>query len=119
MIRASTWKTCTIAAAGQLSSVCDLGRPYEKAVVQVPTIDSATLVVRASRTATGTGVGLYITHDQTAVPVALNITAGTGNIFWEIPLNGVQYLWFYAGSAQTSGAVTFYVRGFNGTSLSS
>jgi len=113
MIRVSAWKECVIAASGQLSGVCDLGKPYEYAVVQVPTLDTTTLVVRASRTATGTGVGLYITHDQTAVPVALNIASGS-NFMWIIPLMGVQYLWFYAASAQTSGAVTFYVRGFNG-----
>lgn len=114
MIRVSEWKECVIAASGQLSAVCDLGKPYENAVVQVPTIDEGTLVVRASRTLTGTGVGLYITHDQTAVPVALNVASGTGNFMWIIPLMGVQYLWFYAGAAQSSGAVTFYVRGFNG-----
>ena len=114
MIRASEWKTCVIAASGQLSAVCDLGKPYEYAVVQVPTIDSSTLVVRASRTLTGTGVGLYITHDQTAVPVALNVGSGTGNFMWLIPLMGVQYLWFYTATAQTGGARTFYVRGFNG-----
>ena len=117
MIRASAWKECVIAASGQLSAVCDLGRPYENAIIQIPTIDSSTLVVRASRTATGTGVGVYITHDQTAVPVALNITAGTGGFMWIVPLMGVQYLWLYAGSAQTGGARTFYVRGFNGASI--
>ena len=114
MIRVSDWKTCVIAASGQLSAVCNLGKPYENAVVQVPTIDEGTLVVRASRTATGTGVGLYITHSTGATPVALNIASGTGNFMWMIPLKGVQYLWFYAGAAQSSNAVTFYVRGFNG-----
>ena len=114
MIRVSDWKTCVIAASGQLSAVCDLGKPYEYAVVQVPTIDTGTLVVRASRTATGTGVGLYVTHSTSATPVALNVASGTGNFMWIIPLMGVQYLWFYAGAAQTTGAVTFYVRGFNG-----
>ena len=114
MIRTSGWEECVIAKNGQLSGVCNLGKAYENAVVQVPTIDTATLVVRASRTLTGTGVGLYITHDQTAVPVALNIGSGTGNFMWIIPLKGVQYLWFYAGAAQSTAAVTFYVRGFNG-----
>ena len=114
MIRTTSWKECVIAKNGQLSAVCDLGKAYENAVVQVPTIDTATLVVRASRTLTGTGVGLYITHDQTAVPVALNVGSGTGNFMWVIPLMGVQYLWFYANAAQTTAAVTFYVRGFNG-----
>ena len=117
MIRTSAWKSCVIAQSGQLSAVCDLGRAYEYAVVQVPTIDTATLVVRASRAVDGTGVGLYITHDQTAVPVALNIASGTGNFMWIIPLKGVQYLWFYAGAAQTTAAVTFYVRGFDGAAL--
>lgn len=115
MIRASDWKTCTIAQSGQLSTVCDLGRPYEYAVIQVPTLDTSTLVVRASREVDGTGIGLYITHDQTAVPVALNVTSGTGNFMWIIPLMGIQYLWFYAASAQSTAARTFYVRGFNGT----
>jgi hypothetical protein len=114
MIRVSGWKSCVIAKDGQLSGVCDLGKPYEYAVIQVPTIDTATLVVRASRTVTGTGIGLYITHDQTAVPVALNVASGTGNFMWMIPLMGVQYLWFYTGAAQSTAAVTFYVRGFNG-----
>jgi len=114
MIRESGWKECVIAKDGQLSAVCNLGKPYEYAVVQVPTLDNASLVVRASRTLTGTGIALYITHDQTAVPVALNVTAGTGNFMWLIPIMGVQYLWFYAGAAQTTAAVTFYVRGFNG-----
>ena len=114
MIRESGWKECVIAKNGQLSAVCNLGKAYEYAVVQVPTLDTATLVVRASRAIDGTGIGLYITHDQTAVPVALNIGSGTGNIMWVIPIMGVQYLWFYANAAQTTAAVTFYVRGFNG-----
>ena len=114
MIRASGWKSCVIAIDGQLSAVCNLGKPYENAVIQVPTIDEGTLVVRASRLVDGTGIGLYITHDQTAVPVALNVGTGTGNFMWIIPLAGVQYLWFYTSVAQSSAAVTFYVRGFNG-----
>jgi len=112
MIRASAWKSCVIAIDGQLSAVCDLGRPYEYALIQVPTIDTGTLDVRASRTATGTGVDLYINYDGAAEPIAVG--SGTGNFMWMIPLRGVQYLWFYTGAAQASNAVTFYVRGFNG-----
>jgi len=114
MVRTSKWVECVIAKSGKLSAVCNLGKPYEYAVVQVPTLDTATLVVRASRAADGTGIGLYVTHTTGATPVALNITSGTGNIMWIIPIMGVQYLWFYANAAQTTAAVTFYVRGFNG-----
>ena len=112
MIRVSRWESCVIAVNRTLSTVCNLGRPYEYAVVQVPAIDAGTLDVRASRTATGPGVDLYIAYKGAVEPIAVG--SGAGNFMWMIPLYGVQYLWFYTSVAQASNAVTFYVRGFNG-----
>lgn len=114
MIRAdSTWETCTIAKSGTLSGVCDLQRPYEWALIQVPTVDTATITVRISRTKTGTGVDLYGT-DADGSNAKVISDSGTGNFMWAVPLRGAQYVWFYASAAQSTAAVTFYVKGFNG-----
>jgi len=114
MIRSSIWETCSIAKAGTLSGVCDLQRPYEYALIQVPTIDTATVTVRVSRTKTGTGVDLYKTDGDGSNAKVIS-DSGTGNFMWLVPIAGAQYLWFYASAAQSTAAVTFYVRGFNGS----
>ena len=113
MIRASSWESCVMAKAGTLSAVCDLKRPYENALIQIPTIDTAQITVRVSRTATGTGVDLYLV-DGDGSPAKVESDSDTGNFMWAVPIHGAQYLWFYADAAQSTAAVTFYVRGFNG-----
>ena len=113
MIRESGWKSCVIAKSGTLSAVCDLGKAYEYALIQVPTVDSGTVGVRVSRSATGTGVNLY-TVDADGSNAQVLMDSGTGNLMWAVPIYGAQFLWFIAGAAQTTAAVTFYVRGFNG-----
>ena len=113
MIRESGWKSCVIAKSGQLSAVCNLGKAYEYALIQVPTVDTASVNPRISRTETGTGVDLYLV-DGDGSEAKVVTGSGTGNFMWAVPIYGAQYLWFYADAAQTTAAVTFYVRGFNG-----
>ena len=113
MIRASKWVECVIAKAGTLSAVCNLGKAYEYALIQVPTVDTATVTVRVSRTLTGTGVDLYLV-DGDGSNAKVIMDSGTGNFMWAVSIYGAQYLWFYTDAAQSTAAVTFYVRGFNG-----
>lgn len=113
MIRESGWQDCVMAKDGQLSAVCNLGKAYEYALIQIPTLDTAQITVRVSRTLTGTGVDLYLV-DGDGTPAKVESDSDTGNFMWAVPIYGAHYLWFYADAAQTTAAVTFYVRGFNG-----
>ena len=106
MIRVSRWESCVMAKNGTLSAVCDLGKAYEYALIQIPTVDSGTVTVRISRTATGTGVDLYLV-DGDGSNAKVIMDSGTGNLMWAVPIYGAQYLWFFAGAAQTTAAVTF------------
>lgn len=110
MIRASHWKSCVIASGGTASAVCDLGRPYESLLIDIPTITTATITVEVSRTSTGTAEPLHTNAGDDVV-----ITdSGDGEIMFSVPYAcGAQYITLL--SSQTQGAKrTFYIRGFNG-----
>ena len=105
------WKSCVIAKDGTLSAEVDLGRDYEYLSIFFPTIDSAAISIKGSRTTGGTFQPVYITDPATGANVLPISTAGTGGINWIVPIGGFRYIKLLAGAGQTTAAVTFYVRG--------
>lgn len=105
------WKTATIAKDGTTSGEVDLGRAYQRLMVVVPTIDSATISILVAEKAGGTFQNLYLaslTDGDDDQPIT---TAGTGGFTWSVPIGGFQFIKIKAGAAQTTAARTFRVCG--------
>ncbi len=111
MITGST-VTATIAKDGTTSGVADLGRPYERVLIAIPTIDSATVSLQVAETTGGTYRVLHYFAPEAATSQLWATTAGTGGI--EVVcehLGGFEFVKVVTGAAQTSAAVTFSLRG--------
>jgi len=103
--------TATIAKDGQTSGECDLGRVCHTLIVDVPTIDTAQVTLQAAKASGGTFKNVYITDPADGGDNKVITASGTGATTWVIPVGGLQFIKFYASAAQTTAAVTFYVRG--------
>lgn len=111
----SGWVTSTVAKDGTISATgTDLGMPYKYCTVILPTIDSAAISLQGAMTLDGTYNPIHGWNDADADgTVLVATTAGTGVITATFPLGGFQYVKVLCGAAQTTAAVTFYLRGFN------
>jgi len=109
----SDWKSCVIAQSGQTSAECDLGQPYRFILIDIPTIDTATVTVQVARESGGTFRNLYVTDAADGGPNKVIADSGTGAFMWMVEAGGVQYIKMYASAAQSTAAVTFYIRGLD------
>jgi len=109
MSKYGDWISVTIASGGTSSDQINLGGDYYAVQVYNPAIDSATITVKPTYETGGTVVQAYnISGGSDAVnTTTARATAGM-NLFNEIC---AQYIKIVVGAAQTSGAVTFKVRG--------
>ena len=85
------------------SKVVDLGAEYKAVVVEVPTIDSATVSVHVMRDATITTVPVevhYTKSDDTTAHWAA--TAGTGAYSIIVMVGGYRYMRIHVGADQTA-----------------
>lgn len=105
------WKSCVIAKDGQTSAECDLGRPYRIIIIEVPTIDTATLVVQTARVSGGTFRDLYVTDPADGGNNKVIAASGEGGFIWSINVGAIQYIKLYASAAQSTAARTFYIKG--------
>ena len=98
-----SWKDATITylTDADLTAAVDLGRDYETLLIQIPTIDSSTLILHACETLGGT---------YYPVGNSVSIAASTGGFtdVWDI--GGVRYIKIETGTDQTANR-TFRVRG--------
>lgn len=104
------WKTATVAKDGTESGEVDLGRDFEKVLVIIPTIDSATVTVEIVKDEGGTAYDMNQLDADATGSFASATTAGTGGIACIFPC-GAQFIKILCGAAQTTAARTFYVRG--------
>jgi hypothetical protein len=112
-LRCSDWMAAVVADEGTLSAAVDLGAPYRSLIVEMPTIDSSTITVTVARTPDDTYRPLsYISLNDGDDDPAI-ASASTGAITVVFPVFGFQHLKILCGTAQTTSAETFYVRGFN------
>ena len=105
------WKSVVIATGGTISAEVDLEADYDKVVVLLPTIDSATVTVHVSDKSGGTFYPMHLPKIGTAGSAANITTAGTGDIAVVFQIGGAQFIKVVAGASQSSGAVTISVRG--------
>jgi len=103
------WVTLTIADEGTVSSAGDLGMSYDQLLINVPTLDAATLAVHVCDTLTGTYAPLYVCNVD-GTEEAILAGAGTGGFFWTVPF-GFQYVKVVAGAAQNGGPRSIKVKG--------
>jgi len=94
-------KSATIASGETVSEEIDLGGNFACILIEIPTIDSANISLQTSLEPRGNF------QDLSSVVYA----AGTGAKSNTFKLGGWRYIKIKASAAQTSGAVTFIVRG--------
>lgn len=103
--RYSEWKTATIADEGTVSAAVDLGDNYDSLNIVIPTIDSA-------------NISLQVSKDNStfqALGLSTNVfAAGTGAITTTFNLYGWRYIKVVSSATQSTAAVSFLVRGYNG-----
>jgi len=99
-----------ISADTKISDECNLGGCFDYMLLEIPTIDTATLTVQAVRAVAGTARNLHITDPADGGDNKLISASGTGAIMWCVPIHGAQYIKLVANAAQTADRV-FYVRG--------
>jgi hypothetical protein len=109
--RCSEWKSATIASGGTVSGEVDLGGNYSRILVLIPTIDSATITPSVAMASGGTFFAMEALDADATGSFAHATTAGTGGEAVIFNIGGAQYVKLTAGAAQSSGAVTLYVRG--------
>ena len=107
----SPWKSAVIAKNGTLSAEVDLGRDYKKILVLLPVIDSATISPQISTASGGTFYPVHIVDADATGSFLHATTAGVGSVSVIFNIGGAQFVKFLAGAAQTTAAVTLYVRG--------
>lgn len=105
------WKTATIAKNGTLSAEVDLGRPYQRLMVVIPTIDEASVNVKVAEKSGGTFQDLYLTSLTDGDDDKVITTASVGGTTWVAPLGGFQFIKIQVSAAQTTAAVEFRVCG--------
>ena len=94
----------TIATDAAKTPELDLGRDYEFLDILIPTIDSANVSFQVAETSGGT---FYALGSGSKV-----IAAGTGVFATTIRLGGYRYIKVVTSANQTTGNVTFKVRGW-------
>ena len=104
------WKTVTIANNATESDLVDLGRHYEWAVIDVPTIDTATLTVMSLSLYGRTVRPVYTTDPADGNNTKIISASGEGNFLWIVPLGSLQWIRLRSNAAQ-SPARTFYICG--------
>ena len=107
----SDWKSCVLAKDGQTSAECDLGQPFRFIIVEVPTVDTATLTIQTARASGGTFRNLYLTDPADGGNNKVIAASGEGGFIWAVDVGAIQYVKIYASAAQTTAAVTFYIKG--------
>lgn len=119
-IKQSGWLPCTIAKDGQESAEVNLGGEFKKLVVRIPVIDSAAVSVRVAEKSGGTFNPFHVIKPYTTATPSAGLTsllqattAGVGSIVVEFEIGCAQFIKLYAGAAQSTAAVVFYVKGVN------
>jgi len=110
--RIGIWKSfeIDISDSTTISDECDLGAPYDYMLLEVPTIDTATLTVQALRASGGTARNLDLTVNADGTTAAITSDSGTGAFIWIVPIHGAQFIKLVANAAQSTDR-TFWVRG--------
>lgn len=106
-----SWVTGTIADEGTLSGEIDLGRSYEKVIIEIPTIDTAQITIRGAEISGGTYYDLHVTDPADGGNNKLISASGTGGITWVAPIGGFRYLKLFSSATQSTAAVTFNLCG--------
>ena len=106
------WVTCTI-ASGKTSTVCDLGRVYEKVMVYLPTLTASaanTIYVQGAKYTADSYKNIYTYVPSGGAIVQMAATANcAGDCMVVYPIGGFQFIKFVCGETQTT--VTFYCQG--------
>lgn len=104
------WKTLTIGDTKTESDLVDLGRHYEWAVIDVPSITTATLTVMSLSLYGRTVKMVYTTDPADGHNTKVISASGAGNFIWVVPLGALRWIRLQSSAAQ-SGAKTFYICG--------
>ena len=102
------WKSDTI-SSGTSTAEIDLGNTFEKLLVLIPTITSATTTVHVSNASGGTFYPMHALDDDATGSFVHATSAATTTLGVVFNLGGAQYIKVVFGATQT--AVTVTVRG--------
>ncbi len=96
----------------QYSALIKFDKPYEKIIIEVPTLDSSTVTVYAQENDSISTVPLPIHYRQTSdnATALWATTAGTGGFRITVDVGLAQFIRIRTGSNQTADR-TFYVTG--------
>lgn len=95
----------------RFSEVIDLGADYMAVVIEIPTIDSATVSIHVMRDSTVTTVPKEVHYTKSDDTTAhWTTTAGTGLLSITLFIGGYQYIRIHTSANQTADR-TFYCRG--------
>ena len=113
--RGTDWKEVTIdiSESTTLSAVCDLGRPFKKLAVLIPTIKSSTVTVTVSNKSDGTFYPVYTVNPTATGDNAQVTTAATTAHAVEFDIFGAQFVKILCGSAQDTSDKVFLVKGID------
>lgn len=127
-MRGSPWKTALVDISrdtefsgddvDQISELVDLGKEYNKLLVFVPTIDSATVSVMVQRDGEidTVPVVLHVLDDDATGSFLHATSAGTGGIAVIFEIGGCQFVRVVANANQ-SPDITFNVRGIDAVDM--
>jgi len=111
-LRTGGWKEVTIAKDGTTSAETDLGAEFRSVQAYCPAIDSATITIKPSRLTGDTAVQAYtliVGGGDYVNTTTARATAGM-NLFLDIC---ARFVTIVLSAAQTTAAVTFYIRGID------
>lgn len=103
------WVSC--AMDGTTSAECDLGRVYEKVMVQLPTLAQTgtnTVTVQGGKYSGDTFKNVYTYIPSTGAVVVMQVANTAGGFMAVFPIGGFQFIKLVCGETQD---VTFYCQG--------
>ena len=94
------WEVATIAFNGTTSTAVDLGREYEKLLIYLPVLTSATIKIQAAEILASTYADIYTTDKASGNQKQVITTATTGQFMWIAPIGGFRYVKIVSSVAQ-------------------
>ena len=94
------WKAATIALSGTTSDAVDVGREYEKLLIYLPVLTSATIKIQAAEILASTYADIYTTDKASGNQKQVITTATTGEFMWIAPIGGFKYIKIVSSVAQ-------------------
>lgn len=104
-----SWITCLIEDGEEFSAEIDLGKVFEKVIIDFPAISAARIDVQGARVAGG-DYRLIWSQEAGNKHAAVTGTSETGDLMWVVPIGGLQYIRLRSYPDQDTDE-TFYIMG--------